>query len=90
MQSKNAPKRLQTTGKAAESRIKTKISQQNRYRMGKMTLIIKDTKVIDIDQLKQLFPSNPFFRGKDEPDRNDPCPCGSGKKYKNCCGAARG
>ena len=19
--------------------------------------------------------------------RNDPCPCGSGKKYKNCCGA---
>ena len=19
-------------------------------------------------------------------DRNDPCPCGSGKKYKNCCG----
>jgi hypothetical protein len=21
--------------------------------------------------------------------RNDPCPCGSGKKYKRCCGAAR-
>ena len=20
------------------------------------------------------------------PNRNDPCPCGSGKKYKNCCG----
>jgi preprotein translocase subunit SecA len=20
--------------------------------------------------------------------RNEPCPCGSGKKYKNCCGAA--
>ncbi|MFQ5637453.1 MAG: SEC-C metal-binding domain-containing protein [bacterium] len=20
-----------------------------------------------------------------EPGRNDPCPCGSGKKYKNCC-----
>ena len=19
--------------------------------------------------------------------RNDPCPCGSGKKFKNCCGA---
>ena len=37
-------------------------------------------------------------RGEDEPKkpvtaksgekvgRNDPCPCGSGKKYKNCCG----
>lgn len=23
---------------------------------------------------------------KDEPGRNDPCPCGSGKKYKHCCG----
>ena len=22
--------------------------------------------------------------------RNDPCPCGSGKKYKNCCGANSG
>ncbi|UCG17833.1 MAG: SEC-C domain-containing protein [Phycisphaerales bacterium] len=21
--------------------------------------------------------------------RNDPCPCGSGKKYKQCCGRAR-
>lgn len=23
----------------------------------------------------------------DRPGRNDPCPCGSGKKYKKCCGA---
>lgn len=23
-----------------------------------------------------------------EPGRNDPCPCGSGKKYKKCCGKA--
>ena len=23
---------------------------------------------------------------KQEIGRNDPCPCGSGKKYKNCCG----
>ncbi len=21
----------------------------------------------------------------DTPDRNDPCHCGSGRKYKNCC-----
>ncbi len=25
-------------------------------------------------------------RVKKKPGRNDPCPCGSGKKYKNCCG----
>jgi len=22
---------------------------------------------------------------KTKPGRNDPCPCGSGKKYKKCC-----
>ena len=25
-------------------------------------------------------------RNKNDIGRNDPCPCGSGKKYKNCCG----
>ena len=29
----------------------------------------------------------PIVRG-DQPGRNDPCPCGSGKKFKKCCGAA--
>ena len=26
----------------------------------------------------------------DKPGRNDPCPCGSGKKYKQCCLANKG
>ena len=26
------------------------------------------------------------IQGKKKPGRNDPCPCGSGKKYKKCCG----
>ena len=26
-------------------------------------------------------------RSGDKVGRNDPCPCGSGKKYKKCCGA---
>ncbi|NNL99647.1 MAG: YchJ family protein [Gammaproteobacteria bacterium] len=28
----------------------------------------------------------PFTRGEQKVGRNDPCPCGSGKKYKKCCG----
>ena len=28
----------------------------------------------------------PYVRKKEKIGRNDPCPCGSGKKYKNCCG----
>ena len=28
----------------------------------------------------------PFIRQNKKVGRNDPCPCGSGKKYKHCCG----
>jgi preprotein translocase subunit SecA len=28
----------------------------------------------------------PFVRGSQKVGRNDPCPCGSGKKYKQCHG----
>jgi len=31
--------------------------------------------------------SGQTIRNKTEIGRNDPCPCGSGKKYKKCCGA---
>ena len=30
--------------------------------------------------------SKPSRRNKRKPGRNDPCPCGSGKKFKKCCG----
>ncbi len=29
------------------------------------------------------------IKGQREPARNDPCPCGSGKKYKHCCAKKR-
>ena len=28
-----------------------------------------------------------YRRAEPKIGRNDPCPCGSGKKYKKCCGA---
>ena len=31
--------------------------------------------------------SDHIFRREAKIGRNDPCPCGSGKKYKKCCGA---
>jgi len=30
-------------------------------------------------------PIAPFVRAGPKVGRNDPCPCGSGKKYKKCC-----
>ncbi len=32
-------------------------------------------------------PRKPVARSSEKVGRNDPCPCGSGKKYKKCCGA---
>ena len=31
-------------------------------------------------------PKKPVVRSSPKVGRNDPCPCGSGKKYKKCCG----
>jgi uncharacterized protein len=44
--------------------------------------------VYDLRQLwKSLGPRTEAARKATEPGRNDPCPCGSGKKYKKCHGA---
>jgi SWIM/SEC-C metal-binding protein len=41
------------------------------------------------DLERALNPPRPT-RAEKEPGRNDPCPYGSGKKYKRCCGASGG
>ena len=33
-----------------------------------------------------FVPDRPMVRETPRIGRNDPCPCGSGKKYKKCCG----
>lgn len=40
--------------------------------------------VLEDEEQPELVPVGP----KSEVGRNDPCPCGSGKKYKKCHGAA--
>ena len=39
-----------------------------------------------LKQLADIKPSAPQPEKQKKVGRNDPCPCGSGKKYKNCCG----
>jgi len=43
----------------------------------------KPEDVTDLE--KALHPPLPVLAEK-APGRNDPCPCGSGRKYKKCCG----
>jgi len=35
-----------------------------------------------LEETKKVDP----IQAQDHPGRNSPCPCGSGKKYKKCCG----
>jgi preprotein translocase subunit SecA len=40
----------------------------------------------DGDEAEETPAALPFRREAEKIGRNDPCPCGSGKKYKKCCG----
>ena len=37
----------------------------------------------------EMLPEKPIVREGPKVGRNDMCPCGSGKKYKKCCGKAQ-
>ena len=45
--------------------------------------IIKET---ENNNDKKEVVTNKEFTSKKKIGRNEPCPCGSGKKYKHCCG----
>ncbi|MBR3997929.1 MAG: SEC-C domain-containing protein [Clostridia bacterium] len=48
---------------------------------------IRKDMLAQLAELKKEMPTNsPAPAKKVKVGRNDPCPCGSGKKYKKCCG----
>lgn len=50
--------------------------------------IIRNDKTMSEDYAEDDFSfyQEPYKREEPKIGRNDPCPCGSGKKYKKCCG----
>lgn len=55
-----------------------------------LTIPVKVERPIQREQVMQPDAPNAGsktpYRSEKKVGRNDPCPCGSGKKYKNCCG----
>ena len=51
---------------------------------GKTTFSFRIPSMQRIDYVGEATQKN--TASSKQPSRNDPCPCGSGKKYKNCCG----
>jgi preprotein translocase subunit SecA len=67
-------------------------SQRMATSMDDMEAAFQRRKRRELDQARmagagQQEPVQQIVRGDDKVGRNDPCPCGSGKKYKKCCGA---
>ena len=44
--------------------------------------------MLDEGQSDDQYYPDTYFRPEPKIGRNEPCPCGSGKKFKKCCGAA--
>lgn len=61
--------------------------QHKLQEMGKKGMT-KEEREAEAKLLKETPKTEPVKVAK-EPGRNDPCPCGSGKKFKKCCGAEK-
>ena len=62
--------------KRAEKRFENKRDKERRTKAG----------MPGADEAPRPPPVEPIHRASKDIGRNDPCPCGSGKKYKKCCG----
>jgi hypothetical protein len=52
---------------------------------GNTTMSFRVPSIQRIDYVAGMKTGQQIIKDK-LPSRNDPCPCGSGKKYKYCCG----
>ena len=64
----------------------------NNYEIVKILARIKINDNINskVDKLNAIPPTNKKLNSNEKLiSRNSPCPCGSGKKYKRCCGSLK-
>ncbi|MGD0918621.1 MAG: PBPRA1643 family SWIM/SEC-C metal-binding motif protein [Thermodesulfobacteriota bacterium] len=52
----------------------------------KVIVGVEPNKPEDISDVERLLNPPETAKAQVKTGRNDPCPCGSGKKYKRCCG----
>ena len=67
----------------------TGLIQLSAYMMGRInTDNLPDDEETKKNLYKEQKSSSTIHREEKKVYPNDPCPCGSGKKYKKCCGRA--
>ena len=64
--------------------------QMVEYRAETLYLLLEWDEIFTKEEQKQFYTeqkkSHTIVRNEEKKGRNNPCPCGSGKKYKKCCG----
>ena len=57
------------------------------HQIGPWVVTLNEWRLANCDPTQDLeTPRSSFSTPASKVGRNDPCPCGSGKKYKKCCG----
>ncbi|MDY7011417.1 MAG: SEC-C metal-binding domain-containing protein [Planctomycetota bacterium] len=68
---------------------KQKLSDLSRRQRSTEDIEAEDEILAKAKAEREKDPDKYRLKSGDQPGRNDPCPCGSGKKYKKCCGAGK-
>jgi SWIM/SEC-C metal-binding protein len=82
--SKKYPLALVVTSEARRQEVEALVAGADLY--AKVSVDNTDEAVESIAALTALLNKGSTVNEDKTPARNDPCSCGSGKKYKKCCG----
>ncbi len=79
------PEMQQVQEAAPEQRTQRQQYTESKQNIGEEQLVDKNQQAAAQHDTRAQQPRTPIIKDK-LPGRNDPCPCGSGKKFKNCHG----
>ncbi len=82
--SKKYPLTLVVTSEARKQEIEAQVAEARLY--ANISVDTREGAVESITELTALLSKGPTVTTVKAPSRNDPCSCGSGLKFKKCCG----
>ncbi|OIN04532.1 PBPRA1643 family SWIM/SEC-C metal-binding motif protein [Oceanisphaera psychrotolerans] len=82
--SRKHPLTLVVTSEARKQEVEALVAEARLY--AEVTIDSTEGAVESIVELTTLLNKGQTVRQDKTPERNDPCSCGSGNKYKKCCG----
>lgn len=78
----NSPLSLVVSSEERKREVQALVEQHELF----ANIKINDAVAEDVKELDAVLNKPTTQRFEITPERNDPCTCGSGKKYKKCCG----